>query len=108
MRIIDADRLMQHIKHKLCISSFDYLLNSEKAIVNVIESEPSVEMPTWIPCSERLPEENKRVLITTAWGYVTIGWVKQNIWSTDLIVNLRDFVIAWMPLSQPWKGVDDD
>lgn len=76
--------------------------------MEVIKAIPSADIPTWIPCSERLPEENKRVLITTAWGYVTIGWVKQNIWSTGLIVNLRDFVIAWMPLPEPWKGADDE
>ena len=69
----------------------------------------SADRPTgWIPCSERLPEENKMVLITTAWGYMAIGWIKQNIWSTDLMVNLQDFVLAWMPLPEPWKGADDE
>lgn len=43
-RYIDVDSLTQHIKDKLGISSFDYLLDSEKAIVNVIESEPSIDI----------------------------------------------------------------
>ena len=77
--------------------------------IQAVHDLPSADRPQgWIPCSERLPEDNERVLVTTAWGYVTIGWIKQNIWSTDSIVNLRDFVLAWMPLPEPWKGADDE
>ena len=127
MRIIDADRLMQRIKHKLCISSFDYLMDSEKAIVNVIESEPSVEMPTWIPCSERLPEEREwigtELFGTTISDEVLVTFESQG----KRFVKPMHFqngelggmdkqemdaiygewkVVAWMSLPEPWKGAD--
>ena len=79
-----------------------------RELINAI---PSADRPQeWIPCSERLPEEYKRVLITTAWECVYIGWLRQNKWSTDSISNLQDFVLAWMPLPSAYqgKGVDDE
>lgn len=116
MRIIDADRLMQHIKHKLCISSFDYLLASEKAIVNVIESEPSVEMPTWIPCSERLPSVKDYVSDMVIWctdkSIVGVGWYYERTksWGTvdDTFLPVVGEVFAWMPLPEPMKGAEDE
>lgn len=75
-------------------------------VICALEELPSAGK--WIPCSERLPEDNERVLVTTAWGYVTIGWISKGIWSTELIVNCQDFVLAWMPLPKPWKGADDE
>lgn len=110
MKIIDADKLMQHIKHKLCISSFDYLMESEKAIINVIESEPSIEMPTWIPCSERLPESQGYYICTCKDGskYKRASVVKwSNGWQ---LTGARTYwvVLAWMPLPEPMKGADDE
>ena len=116
MRIINADRLMQRIKHKLCISSFDYLLDSEKAIINMIESEPSIEMPTWIPCSEKLPDQAGRYLCTVGAAYrnpremyyAPKDWTTEtddNTWrDTDGFYVHNWFVEAWMPLPEPWKG----
>ena len=52
----------------------------------------------WIPCSERLPEDNEEVLVT--YGdkviisrYMGVGY--------GFMCGLVD---AWMPLPQPWKG----
>lgn len=121
MRIIDADRLMQHIKHKLCISSFDYLMASEKAIINVIESEPSVEMPTWIPCSERMPSDYNDYLVIDgdgemavgcyrdgldAWDSSCLGWLERD--NDDELPTRLGKVVAWMPLPEPWEGADDE
>ena len=105
MRIINADRLMQRIKKKLCISSFDYLMDSEKAIINVIESELSIEIPTWIPCSERLPNKKEIVLITNDKGNVRCGQFRGThgkywIWKG----NTLETVLAWMPLPSAYQG----
>ena len=80
----------------------------------------------WIPCSERLPEENGRYLVTrglnacgSLWNRVYIvnysdlmGLKKEKIW-WDGNVGKSDFeriddVIAWMPLPQPWVEVEDE
>lgn len=72
-----------------------------------------VEKPEqrWIPCSERLPENDKRVLATTAWGEVTIAEriyppINDTCWfihdgNTNATI---DDVVAWMPLPESYKG----
>lgn len=65
----------------------------------------------WIPCSERLPENDKFVLVTykrrdfvTNPTKVNIGWIKYGCWHcyTELYVRDTD-VLAWMPLPEPYK-----
>lgn len=59
------------------------------------------EQERWIPCSERLPEDNEEVLVT--YGdrviisrYMGVGY--------GFICGLVD---AWMPLPQPWGEVEE-
>ena len=67
--------------------------------------------PKWIPCSERLPEPNVYVLMTTAWGSVTIGEriypaINNTVYFIhDGTTNAElDDVVAWMPLPSPYRG----
>lgn len=70
---------------------------------------PSAETK-WIPVSERLPEPNQYVLMTTAWGSVTIGErIYPSINNTVYFIHdgntnaELDDVLAWMPLPEPYK-----
>ena len=74
---------------------------------------PSADRPQgeWIPCSERLPEEDVAVLVTTKENYrlpkwtesktyemVSIAsWDREDGWSTKR-------VLAWMPLPKPFTA----
>ena len=61
----------------------------------------------WIPCSERLPEKNKEVLISCDWG-VDIGEYGDDGWRSEWINHYDDdAVLAWMPLPKPYKGGDE-
>jgi len=75
--------------------------------------------PMWIPCSERLPEEDDykpfsyyedgAILFCTKNGKVGFGWYYE---STKEWANEDDHtpgeVIAWMPLPEPYKeGAQD-
>lgn len=55
----------------------------------------------WIPCSERLPENNGWYLVTNE-----LGVVQQQDWCALHWGKLRDdAVLAWQPLPQPYvKG----
>ncbi len=82
----------------------------------------ALERTKWIPCSERLPEESSRYLVTRGlkacnnlWNRVYIvnysdlmGLCKEKIW-WDGNVGKSDFeryddVVAWMPLPASYQG----
>lgn len=71
----------------------------------VINGMPSAQQ--WIPCSERLPEEDTYVLATTEWGEITMAEkLSDNAWFIyEGNANAKsDDIVAWMPLPEPWKG----
>lgn len=78
----------------------------------------------WIPCSERLPEESGRYLVTrglnacgSLWNRIYIAnysdlmgiksekiWWQGNVGKSDF--ERIDDVIAWMPLPEPYREGD--
>jgi len=72
----------------------------------------------WIPCSERLPEKdgkylctvNRELRVVRTMFYRPSAWDAENKckWKTSDDFYAYDwFVLAWMPLPEPWKGADD-
>ena len=68
-------------------------------------------LPKWIPCSERLPEENKEYFITwktsiSKTNYISIADFDYGKWVLDEYIyhypNVE--VIAWMPLIEPYES----
>ena len=58
--------------------------------------------PRWVPCSERLPKENSRYLVTVNWRdevYVDIDDYYCYGWD-----DYKDEVLAWCELPEPWRG----
>ena len=72
-----------------------------------IEALPSASQ--WIPCSERLPETEDKVLCCTATKKgvksIVIGcyMATMKYWACGMNSN----VIAWKPLPEPYKGEAD-
>ena len=64
----------------------------------------------WIPCKERLPEDEEEVIVSVHYSgdnaddYTASGWyaVAGDFWVVDNEAN--EYVVAWMPLPEPWKG----
>ena len=86
----------------------------EDTVYQKIEALPSE--PQWIPCSERLPEENLPVLVAVKQKDRLPKWIKEQTYSyvTDIdVYDDGDFdthknkVVAWMPLPEPYKGEED-
>ena len=64
----------------------------------------------WIPCSERLPKEDDTVLAIDSLGEYCIAEIWNDCgqlkWCSDGYYDIP--IIAWMPLPDPYKGVDDN
>lgn len=120
MRTIDADVLKIDIveegqrsrRYKL---GEIWELNRDE-IYKVIDKQPTIESePHWIPCSERLPEEEDyrecmECLDGAVWYYTsrkTMGlgyyYYSTKQWSTICDMKPDGKVIAWMPLPEPYK-----
>jgi len=78
---------------------------------------PSVNQ--WIPCFEKLPDENEMVLISAKYighlsqnaPYVEEGFFTHDGWYSaygDDYSELLAKVVAWMPLPKPYKGESDE
>ena len=61
----------------------------------------------WIKCSDRLPENQLRVLVKTDKSPLVVGWLMFGEWYTDFGQGYgRLDVIAWQPLPEPYKERD--
>lgn len=58
----------------------------------------------WIPCSERLPEDNTDVIVCFYSGTVT----EMRYWGNGIFQGIYEHttkvIVAWMPLPEPYKG----
>ena len=68
----------------------------------------------WIPCSERLPEDEQPILFSTTTGRVHQGRFHRdnsvNRWysSLDKMRAYNNVVNAWMPLPEPYREEEQD
>ena len=125
MRLIDADALLTERKK----SKYYHLPNGDIAIPIIdVEHAPTVKSkPQWIPCSERLPEEYGEFLVTMTekakakdlgvdidenyirkMRYNSNGWQLPRHIPSWINEAVKDEVLAWMPLPEPYKTESED
>lgn len=115
MRPIDADALKDKVLKWLpsdpCgIAEKEYPAETDivVSLMMEIDEAPTIEQPTWIPCSERLPEKDGFYLTTITDGE-QIAVCKLPFVESEWKGNwFDDKVLAWMSLPSPWKGADDE
>jgi len=81
--------------------SSDIRWDVTSAIVNGIPLEPQPKTGNWIPVSERLPEDNTKVIVTRDATYkekVIITWYQDK--EHGFLCGL---VTAWQPLPEPYE-----
>ena len=117
MRLIDADVL----KEMVPTTSVDFFENCrncsllyKEQVMELIDMTPTVDM--WIPCSERLPEEEKK----TYWVCTDTEYQCECRWTNNRFgIGVGEWgwsifdtpqyskPIAWMPLPDPYKEVQE-
>ena len=106
-RLIDADALITAVLK----NAIDYAVvfgnaDMHRLLVRVIAHQPTIDAePHWIPCSERLPEDDRSKVVTLANGKAEVGYYSNGDWWCvgDEITLENQTVIAWMPLPEPYE-----
>lgn len=112
------DALAKLVPYAICDASTESYTNGLTDAYNLICQLPSAQPEQrWIPISERLPEEKinpntsdfEEVLCSTTFGDVRaykfgtpLGWKEPHFWNGCGMMD--EYVLAWMPLPEPWKG----
>lgn len=106
-KLISANALIEHLD--VTIAESKGLIGSTcVAIKCYVEQMPAVDMPKWIPVTERLPEMHTKVLCCgirggrfiaelSTWGNGNLYWDKRNGKGCPEVTH-------WMPLPEPPKG----
>jgi len=115
----DAIKALRKLGHEVVVVDKVCSLGVATEFIDVIRTVPSADRPQgWIPCSERLPnQERATYLICTDDGYIcSCRWTNVNPFLTDLTVEWHwcefdipqyNKAVAWMDL-KPWKGAGDE
>ena len=122
MRAIDADALLKKVEGILPWAPYPSkyaqgIRYCMELTTVLIKDAPTIEPePHWIPCSEKLPEDDVQVLCTDSEGFVYIAWhcdydviEKTKCWCDVHYCSLpEDGIIAWMPLPEPYREGHDE
>lgn len=104
MRLIDADALDE----KLDVLMVRYAALGRRKVAEdynfvrtVLLTAPTIEVPRWIPVTERLPEADINVLAITASGHFKVAGC--NFYETEVYWRTNDglgnnSITHWMPL----------
>ena len=104
MRPIDADALFINLDGMMEVSPTGYIHGD--TVADMISDAPTLEIePQWIPCSKRLPDDDRTKVVTLANGNTECGYYSNGDWWCigDSISLENPTVIAWMPLPKPYE-----
>lgn len=109
MKLIDADALkVRKFPDVQCNGLGEgvaYRVGWNDAIDAICENEPCVQK--WIPVSERLPEDDKKVLCQTITKKGVTNFVI-GYYADRWCCGMNSNVIAWQPLPEPYQEEQHD
>ena len=101
-KLIDVDALIRRLIHGL---ENTHQIPIPMWVCLEILNAPTIKLDQhWIPCSERLPEEDEEVFVYLFKDSPYIAYMNDGDWYTEeFIVDKEEEPIAWMPLPELYK-----
>lgn len=97
-------RYTEYHAGKAVIKDKNKLSEAMEKLARLEDAEDTNVLSKWIPCSERLPEDNTDVIVCFYSGTVT----EMRYWRNGIFQGIYEHttkvVVAWMPLPEPYKG----
>ena len=107
MRLIDADELIKTLESFMDLPDPGYAMGIGRAIW-LVKDAPTIPAPQWISVEDRLPEEQKEVLIylpeydsVEMASLFTIPSMNLREWVQNEDAYMLDEVSYWMPMPEP-------
>lgn len=97
------------MRYKGILEDKDY-----KRLCHALDLEKAEQERKWIPCSERMPEDEQEILFSTKTGRVHSGKYHDddsaNQWYShrDKCRAWNNVVSAWMPLPKPYEPQESE
>mgnify|MGYP001036613090 CR=1 FL=1 len=97
-------RYTEYHAGKAVIKDKNKLSEAMEKLARLEDAEDTNVLSKWIPCSERLPEDNTDVIVCFYSGTVT----EMRYWGNGIFQGIYEHttkvIVAWMPLPEPYKG----
>lgn len=110
MRLIDADELIKTLESFMDLPDPGYAMGIGRAIW-LVKDAPTIPATQWISVEDRMPEEQKEVLIylpeydsVEMASLFTIPSMNLREWVQNEDAYMLDEVSYWMPLPEPPNG----
>lgn len=107
------DALNKRARETFTLSpKYEYYVGALHDAGDDIKQIPTIDEPQWVPCSERLPEESGKYLVTVLDGIgrrTTTAPYHPLSKSWTLTGRMTYWkVVAWMELPEPWEGEEHE
>lgn len=97
-------RYTEYHAGKAVIKDKNKLSEAMEKLARYEDAEEKDRLGQWVPCSERLPEDNTDVIVCFYSGTVT----EMRYWGNGIFQGIYEHtaktIVAWMPLPEPYKG----
>lgn len=109
-RLLKESAVMKSVQKALIEMGYEPFEEKVMGVYTAIENTPTAS--NWIPCSERLPEEYGEYLCCDIYGNYILGYPTDSESSetgyfVDSGAEYCNDIIAWQPLSEPYKQEDE-
>lgn len=108
LKLADEEKLRCARENALQFDSAKGYANGVGNAIKIVKQEAEQYNNGWIPCSERLPEPIRPVLVTLRNRmndkcFVRVRRFHTDHWNTDEGIVENSVVIAWKPFPQPYE-----